>query len=145
MDEVSTFAALFFRSCYLFWDTEPTCLGDLTQQTPQHQDHVSCHCCLTHRPLLMLHPLQLPWLFSFIIYHECPSQEPPGKYKHPRRNLPIKDSVAVFLRENLVCVPPESPLQLLEGWSFASPVDHLGLFCMVSVWDWHCQEAIFGS
>lgn len=84
MDKVFTFTLLFFRSCYLFWDTKPTCLGDLIQQTPQHQHHVLCHCCLTHRPLLMPYFPQLPWLFTLIICHECQSQEPPGRRKHPQ-------------------------------------------------------------
>lgn len=43
--------------------------------------------------------------FTFIIYHECPSQDPQGKCQHPQRNLPLKDSI---LRENLVCIPVES-------------------------------------
>lgn len=128
MDKVPTFALLFFTSCYLFWDAEPTCLGNLIQQTAQHQDHVLCHWCLTHRLLLMPHALQLPWLFTFIIYHECQSQ---GSASIHEETFPSKIAWEL-LRENLVCIPLESSLQLLKGWCFASPVDHLGLFCMVS-------------
>lgn len=47
----------------------------------------------------MPHSLQLPWLFAFIIYCECQSQDSPGKCKHPRRNLPIKDRMGILKRE----------------------------------------------
>lgn len=52
---------------------------------------------------------QLPWLFTLIICHECQSQEPPGRRKHPQRNLPIKDSMGILERTqyafpwNLLC------------------------------------------
>lgn len=73
------------------------------------------------RPLLMPHSLQLPWLFSYITYCECQSQSHQGSGSMHKEIFPAK-TAHEFLSENLVPVPLESSLQLLEGWHFISLV-----------------------
>lgn len=43
--------------------------------------------------------------FAFIIYRECPSQDPQGKCQHPQRNLPLKDSMGILKRKSSMHSP----------------------------------------
>lgn len=71
----------------------------------------------------MPHSLQLPWLFTFTIYRECQSQEPPGRCKHSWRNLPIKDSKGILNREpsmhspGIFCAAPGEMMFCLTCWA----------------------------